>query len=316
MKDGSVAIASTSTKTPNFLIIGAAKSGTTAIWHYLKQHPQIYMSSRKHTRFFAYEVENPHFRGPGPTSPTLPYAIADIEAYYTLFDEVTDEVAVGEASHSYLYRPEAPERIRRYASDMKLIAVLRNPAERAYSHHGQMVRNGRERITDFALALEEEEARIRDNWWPEFHYVKVGLYHAQLSRYFDLFERDQVKVYLYEDLKHDPLSMLQDIFRFLGTDDTFVPDVTIKYNATGFPRNNALHRALQELRRVRPAAARLLPKKHYQSLLRIGGALHNQNLAAKRLSPGVRRRVIDTYFREDILELESLIQRDLSAWLE
>jgi hypothetical protein len=316
MKDGPVAFASTSTKTPNFLIIGAAKSGTTAIWHYLNQHPQIYMSPRKHTRYFAYEVEDPSFRGPAPTNPTLPYAIAEIEAYHALFDDVTDEVAVGEASHSYLYRPEAPERIRRYASDIKLIAILRDPAERAYSHHAQMVRNGRERITDFALALEAEEARIRDRWWPEFHYVRVGLYHAQLRRYFDLFERDQVKVYLYEDLKHDPLGMLQDIFRFLGTDDTFVPDVTIKYNATGFPRNNTLHRALQELRRIRPAAERLLPKKHYQSLLRIGGALHNQNLAAKRLSPGVRKRVIDTYFREDILELESLIQRDLSAWLE
>jgi hypothetical protein len=316
MQDGPVAFASTSTKMPNFLIIGAAKSGTTAIWHYLKRHPQIYMSPRKHTRFFAYEVETPPFRGPGPTNPTLPYAVAEIEAYHALFDDVTDEVAVGEASHSYLYRPEAPEHIRRYASDMKLIAILRNPAERAYSHHGQMVRNGRERITDFALALEKEEARIRDNWWPEFHYVKVGLYHAQLRRYFDLFERDQIKVYLYEDLKHDPLGMLQDIFRFLGTDDAFVPNVTIRYNAAGFPRNNALHRALQELRRIRPGAEQLLPNKHYQSLLRIGGALHNLNLAAKRLSPGVRRRVIDTYFREDILELESLIQRDLSAWLE
>ena len=316
MKDDPVAFASTSTKTPNFLIIGAAKSGTTAVWHYLKQHPQIFMSPRKHTRFFAYEVENPSFRGPGPTNPTLPYAVAQPEAYHALFNDVTDEVAVGEVSHSYLYRPDAPERIHRYAPDMKMVAILRNPAERAYSHHQQMVRNGREQITDFVLALAEEEARIRDAWWPEFHYVKVGLYHAQLRRYFDLFERNQVKVYLYEDLKYDPMGMLQDIFRFLGTDDSFVPKATIKYNAAGSPRNNTLHHALQELRRVRPAVERLLPNRHYQSLLRIGGALHNQNLAAKPLSPGVQRRVIDTYFREDIFELESLIERDLSSWLE
>lgn len=316
MKRGSVTLASTSTKTPNFLIIGAAKAGTTAIWHYLKQHPQIYMSSRKHTRFFAYEVENPPFRGPGPTNPTLPYAVAEIEAYHALFDDVTDEVAVGEASHSYLYRPEAPERIRRYASDMQLIAILRNPAERAFSHHGQMVRNGRERITDFARALEEEEMRIRDNWWPEFHYVKVGLYHAQLRRYFDLFERDQIKVYLYDDLIHDPMGMLQDMFRFLGVDDAFVPEVTVRYNASGLPRNGALHLVLREVRRVRPIAEHLLPEVHYQRLLRIGSGLHNRNLAKRRLSPEVKKMVIDTHFREDILKLQSLIHRDLSAWLE
>ena len=274
------------------------------------------MAPRKHTRFFAYETEAPDFNGPPPTRPTMPYAIADLDAYHTLFDGVENEVAIGEASHSYLYRPEAPRRIRDYEPGMKLIAVLRNPAERAFSNHAQMVRNGREQTIDFALALEKEGARVRDNWWPEFHYVRVGLYHDQLKRYFDLFERDQIKVYLYEELSSDPAGMMADVFRFLGVDDLFVPVASLRYNASGLPQNGTLHLLLQRLRRARPFAERVLPEQQYRRLLKIGGGLHNRNLVRQRLSPEVRRKVIGTYFRDDVLKLEGLIQRDLSAWLE
>lgn len=322
LRDGKPTTAATVVKKPNFVIIGAAKSGTTAVWHYLKQHPKIYMSPLKHTRFFAFEVENPGFIGPppkqrGPTAqnPGMPYAITDIDVYHALFDGVRDEVAVGEASHSYLYQPRAAERIRGYAPGMKLIAILRNPADRAFSHYRQMVRDGREPIDDFVRALDEEGARVRDNWWPDFHYVQIGLYHAQLQRYFDLFRRDQIKIYLYEDLNSNPSGVLQDVFRFLGVDDTFVPEATVRYNASGIPKNETLHLILQKLRRFRPVAQRVVPETQYRHLLSLGSNLHNRNLTKPRLSPELRKRVIAEYFREDILELQRLIQRDLSAWL-
>jgi hypothetical protein len=308
------------TTRPNFLIIGAAKSGTTALWHYFRQHPQIYMSPRKHTRFFAYEVEDPGFRGPGCENPslhyTMPYAVADIRAYHALFAGATSETAIGEASHSYLYGPRAAERIQEYAPEMKLVAVLRNPAERAFSHYRQLIRDGREPLDDFVRALEEEDARICDQWWPDFHYVQVGLYHAQLERYFERFQRDQIKVYLYEDLNSDPSDVLRDVFRFLDIDEGFVPEATVRYNASGIPKNEALHLLLQKLRRIRPVVERFVPQKQYGRLLRIGSNLHNRNLASPQLSPQVRKRVTNEYFREDILKLQDLIQRDLSAWLE
>jgi hypothetical protein len=308
------------TTRPNFLIIGAAKSGTTALWHYLRQHPQIYVSPRKHTRFFAFEVEDPDFCGPGSENPslhyTMPYAVADLDAYHALFAGATSETAIGEASHSYLYESRASERIREYEPDMKLVAILRNPTERAFSHYRQMIRDGREPLDDFVRALEEEEARLRDHWWPDFHYVQVGLYHAQLEHYFERFPRDQIKVYLYEDLNSDPMSMLRDVFRFLGVDDAFVPEATARYNASGVPKNEALHLLLQRLRRIRPVVERFVPKRQYGRLLRIGSNLHNWNLTKSQLSPKVRKRVTDEYFREDILKLQRLIGRDLSAWLE
>jgi hypothetical protein len=309
-------------KAPNFLIIGAAKCGTTALWHYLRHHPEVYMAPTKHTRFFAFEVEEPDFRGPPPPmrgpaakNTSVPYAITDIDAYHELFSGVAGETAIGEASHSYLYQPSAAERIRDYSPSMKLIAVLRNPTERAFSHHRQMVRDGREPIADFARALAEEEARIRDRWWPDFHYVQIGLYYAQLKRYFDLFERDQIRVYLYEDLNTRPNSVFQDIYRFLNVDDAFVPEATARYNASGMPKSKVLHSSLQKLRRVRPVAQRLLPSEHYNRLLRLGSTLHNKNLVKAKLSPELRRRVIEEYFHQDILELQDLIGRDLSFWL-
>jgi hypothetical protein len=300
---------------PNFLIIGAAKSGTTALWHYLRQHPRIYMSPRKHTRFFAFRDENPGFNGPAPKNPSRPYAVADVNRYHALFEGATNETAVGEASHSYLYWPEAAARIREYSPGMKLIAVLRNPAERAYSHHRQMIRDGREPIDDFVRALEAEEARIHSNWWPDFHYIQLGLYHAQLRRYFDLFERDQIRVYLYEDFVFDPTGVLRDIFGFLNVDSEILPKATIRYNASGVPKNEALHMFLQRLRLAKGVAERYLAKGWYQYLLRVGSNLHNRNLSNCELGPETRRRVIDDYFREDILDLQHLIRRDLSAWL-
>jgi hypothetical protein len=143
----------------------------------------------------------------------------------------------------------------------------------------------------------------------------MGLYHAQLKRYFDLFESDQIKVYLYEDFNADPSKVLQDIFRFLGVDDTFVPEATIKYNASGIPKNKVLHALLQKLRRVRPLTEWFLAERHFRLLLRMGSSLHNRNLTKVGLSPELRRRVINEYYRDDISRLQQLIHRDLSGWI-
>jgi hypothetical protein len=298
---------------PNFLIIGAAKAGTTSVWRQLKQHPQIFMHPKKQLNFFALEGEDLGFRGPGPADSTL-HSITSIDAYRAQFDEVTNETAIGEASNLYLYSAGAAGRIRHYLPHAKLIAILRHPADRAYSRFLHLVREGREQITDFGLALEEEEKRVRDHWWPDFHYVRMGLYHAQLKPYFELFPRSQLRIYLHEDLKSDLNGVLRDVFRFLEVDDTFVPDTAIKYNVSGVPKNKALHLILQELRSIRPFAEQFIPERQRQHILRVASAIHNRNLIKPRLSPEIRAGVIERY-REDTLELQELIQRDLSAWL-
>lgn len=293
---------------PNFLIIGAGKSGTTSLYHYLNAHPQIYMSPQKEPRFFAFEGEELDFRGPRDSRL---HCITDLDAYRALFQGASKETATGEASTWYLSAPKAPARIKHHVPDAKLIAVLRNPVERAFSHWLHLRREQVEPLADFAQAMAAETERIANNWSPHWHYRQQGFYNAHLERYFDRFDAGQIRIYLYEDFTADPVGVTLDICRFLGVDDSFVPDTSVKYNVSGMPRNKALHRALEKISWGRRRTRGLL--NHVLSdTIQIRMQL---NLNAKpELSPEVRKQFCDEY-REDILRLQDLVGREFSAWL-
>ena len=296
---------------PNFLVIGAAKAGTTSLYSYLKDHPQIYMSPHKEPRFFALEGEPIDFQGPGDL--TRFRFVTDIESYHALFEGVSNEVAVGEASPWYLYVPKAPERIRHHIPNARLIAILREPVERAYSNFLHAVREGLEPLTDFTQAMKAEENRIRNNWSYRWHYKQKGFYYVQLKRYYELFDRDQIRLYLYDDFMTNPINLLQDIFRFLGVDDTFVPDTSQKHNVSLIPRNKALDKLFRQPNSMKSVLKPFLPSRLRQQ---VKTNLINLNLQKKpQLLPEVRKQLLDEY-REDILRLQELIQRDLSRWLK
>lgn len=307
---------------PNFLIIGAARSGTTALWEYLRKHPQVYTAVPKHTRFFASQGAIPHFRGPRPpglgpiSTHKVPYAITSIEDYRKLFDGVINETAIGEASHSYLYTPGTAERIWRCLPTVKLVAILRNPIDRAYSHFWYLVQHRREPLTDFVRALNEEESGMRDDWWPDFRYIDLGRYYKQLKPYFELFDRSQIKVYLHEDLRSATLGTVQDVFRFLAVDNTFVPDVAQKYNASGIPRNRVLETLLGSPSPVKRVLRTYLSEEQRSRISSEFAKLRTRNLSKPPPLSVQTRKVLVERYREDISHLQSLIQRDLSAWLE
>lgn len=293
---------------PNFLIIGAAKAGTTSLYDYLNQHPQIYMSSPKEPRFFALEGEKLDFRGPARAINQT--SVTTWKEYCQLFQDVTTETAIGEASTIYLSDSQAPKRIQHYIPDVKLIAILRDPAERAFSSYMHLVRDGYETLS-FAEALEAESDRIKENWQPLWYYRKRGFYYQQLQKYFELFPPEQIKIYLYEDLVNDSIAVIQDLARALEVDDTFKPNLT-KQNVSGVPKNRLLQKVLTRKNPLKSILKPLLPKSLRKSVLQ---DLTKRNLGAKpTLSPQMRQNLIAIY-REDILQLEKLIQRDLSQWL-
>jgi hypothetical protein len=298
---------------PDFLIIGAAKSGTTSLWHQLSQHPQIFMHPAKNLNFFAIEGQSVEFRGPPPLDLSV-YSTRTWEDYCRKFSAAADEIAVGEASNSYLYSAGAASRIKTHIPEAKLIAVLRHPAERAYSRFLQVAGSGRERIADFADALKAEAARVDDRWWPEVHYLQAGLYHAQLSRYYAVFPPDRIKVFLYEDMLTEPVRILRDIFQFLNVNTGFTPMMDVRYSASGLPKRKGVDWVLRKLRLARPMAEKLLPQSQLNSVLRLAGAIHARNLSRPKISPEARHWMIQRY-REDTLRLQDLIQRDLSVWL-
>jgi hypothetical protein len=294
---------------PNFLIIGPAKSATTSLYHYLNQHPEIYMSPVKEPRFFAYEDEQLTFAGPGDEI-VAESSITRLDLYQALFDGVKDEVAIGEASPNYLYIPKAAERVRHYIPGAKLIAILRNPVERAYSNFMHNIRDGFEPLTDFGQALREEQSRIRNNWAPRWHYRNQGFYCRQLERFFKNFERNQLKIVLYDEFGADPKSAMRDIFRFLDVDDRFTPDVTTWYNMSGIPQSQIVNTIFAQHQRLQTLGKRLIPQK----LRRMALKVRNNNLVKPVISAELRDGLMDDY-KEDILRLEKLIEKDLSVWM-
>ncbi len=239
---------------PTFLLIGAAKSGTSAAYAYLRQHPEVFASELKEPGFFVFEGQAARFAGPGDRKFNRG-CVTTLAEYEALFRKVAHQRAVGEASTIYLYRREASGRIQRYLSGIRLLAILRNPVERAYSGYRYLVRDGLEHLPSFEDALEAEDGRVAANWQHIWHHTRLGFYSVQLQRYFDLFSRDQIAIYLYEDFQANPLAVLRQMFGFIGVDPSFTPDISLKYNVSGQPRLRLLHAAL-----ARPNAARTLVK--------------------------------------------------------
>lgn len=300
---------------PNFLIIGAAKSGTSSLYDYLGQHPQVYTSPLKGPCYFAFEDGHQvRVNGPGDQELFNRLMVTNFASYQELFSGVTGETAIGEASVLYMYEPSTAARIYAYKPDIKLIACLRNPVDRAFSSYLHLRRDAREPLASFADALRAENDRVCARWEHQWHYTRLGAYHEQLVRYYELFHREQIAVYLYDEFLEDPIGLVQKIYRFLGVDGSFAPDISIRLNVSGKPRSRVLHNFLTK---PNPLAASM--RKGLPATLRkkLGAQLMALNLDTQRqtLSHDMRHKLTQLY-REDILKLELLIQRDLSAWLE
>ena len=298
---------------PNFLIIGAAKSGTTSLYRYLGQHPEVY-ANVKEPGYFALAGQRLNYSGPGDQNGFVRRAITDPAAYEALFEGVTNEKVYGEASVLYLYSQEAPLRIKKTIPQVKLIAILRNPVERAYSSYLHLRRDGREPLANFVDALAAEPERIVANWEHQWHYTRLGFYHTQLVRYFALFPANQIAVYTYDELKANPAALMQQLFRFLAVDESFVPDFSIKHNVSGTPKSQAINRFLIRPNWVKDWLRPLLPR----SLRRYLGLKVKQiNLNThKDDMPDEAKTFLTQLYRDEITALQTLIGQDLSHWLE
>ena len=297
---------------PTFLVIGAYKAGTTSVHHYLQQHPEVYVPRRKEPNYFAFgDVAVPvGARSAGPLAPH-PAAASSVtrrEDYVRLFDGRRDERAVGEVSPEYLVNERACDAIRSELPEARLVAVLRNPVERAFSDYLMYRRDGVEPDGDFGRALDQQEER-RQRGEPTGWYVETGFYGRQLARYRDAFPREQVSVHLFEDLVRDPDGTMGAIFTFLGVDPVPLRSVD-QYNASGVPRNPVLGAVLRSRRWIGPPLKKVLPERLRPAIERFV----QRGLDRPTLAPEHRARLVDTY-ADDVRLLERLTGRDLSPWL-
>ena len=301
---------------PTFLVIGAAKSGTTALHHYLSQHPDCYLPPSQEPSFFAFEGTRPNFRGPnGMPASVNTGAVTALDDYLALFRDGEGRPARGEVSPVYLYWPGTAERIKRYVPDVKLCAILRHPVERAYSSFMHAMREDKEPLGDFAAGLGAEPQRIAQNWGFLWRYADMGRYSQQLRRYYDVFPSSQIKVVLYDDLQRDARALCSELQAFIGVDPDFAPDVGVRHNVSGIPKSRVLHRALSRKGMLGRAAARVAPLIGVERLRRWQVAARSANLRQPPSSDRIPDELIER-FRSDIDELERLTGRDLSHWKE
>lgn len=297
---------------PTFLVIGAMKSGTTALYTLLDRHPEIYVSPVKEPNFFAFAGRDLDFAAPIDRSPAgiNHTSITDRAEYERLYREADPDQPRGEASHTSLYWPEAAENARRLVPDARLIAILRNPVERAYSEYMHFVRDGVEEIEEFERALDAEPGRIERNW-AMGRYVDRGRYDEQLDRYLDRFEEDQILVALHEDLRDHPNRLAAELFAHVGADPSVSVSTDRRVNKSGVPRRRWLHRLFSGLQPVRERLDAVLPEQ----IVDWANAFKNRNLEKPAMPPTARRRLVET-FRPHVRRLESMIDRDLDHWLD
>ena len=284
---------------PIFMIIGVAKAGTTSLYHYLDQHHQVFMCPDKGTNFFGYEDARAWKWTDEGAPPLLQhFQVKTIEAYEACFAGASDEIAIGEISPQYFRCPTAAQRIHDSIPDVKLVVSLRNPADRAFSGFLMRTRRG-EVVKGFNEELTHESS-----------HVKESFYYRRLKRYFDIFPKHQIKVYIFEEFKKDPARILLDLFDFLGVGANFMPDTSIKHNPAAIPKNRLLNRLFYDPTLIRVTKA-MLPER-VQVLAK---GIQQQNLKpAPKLPAGLRAELLNLY-REDIFKLESLLDRDMSIWL-
>jgi len=304
---------------PNFLIVGAAKSGTTSLYQYIRKHPNIYMPPEKEPMFFVSDIYKKISRNDPRHHIADRAVVSDFDSYLQLFDHSETGVKkCGEASAAYLYHYEtAIPKIKKYLGEIKIIIILRNPVDRAFSSYSHLLRDGAE-FSSFDEFLEQEEKRKEENWDILNYPISLGLYHNQVEAYLNAFRH--VKTVLLDDLKNNPSQVLNEIYDFLDVDmiDQIETTKTKKvFNESRAPKSKFLHRILNNPPRFVNVTKRvlknILPKGFFH---RIKKSLLEKNHTMQKSMNAKTRKKLMNYFKEDILKTQNLIKKDLSHWVE
>lgn len=297
---------------PNFLIVGAAKSGTTSLYHYLKQHPEVFFPSIKEPDYFASINWSLPLRNVYGENPNLE-VLQNWQDYKKLYKGVNAK-AIGEASPSTLFFHETSiKEIKRRLIDPKIIILLRNPVDRAFSHYRFFIRENVEDLL-FEQALNLEQQRIEENYHYGYYYKSLGYYSEQVKAFVDAFTK--VKVILFEELKTDPNNVIAEIYEFLDLDDSFCPDLNIKYNVSGVPKSQLLHQFFRKKNKfrdyLRPLSDLLFSDSQKAKILE---KINKKNLGeGPTLDKGTRTELAKEY-ENDIRKLEKIINSKLDHWL-
>jgi hypothetical protein len=292
---------------PNFFIVGAPKCGTTAMNHYLRQRPQIFMPHRKDITYFGSDLKF--------SRPRISH-----EQYLSLFQDANGAARIGETSVWYLYSKKAAQEIKSFAPSARIIVMLRNPVDMLYAQHSQFLYNCNEDIVNFEEALAAEVERKQGKRIPPQSHFVAGLFYRetimyteQLARYFETFGRQNIHVILFDDFIRDTGKSFAETLAFLAVEDSFQPAFPI-VNSNKVLRS----RRLQEFLVAPPPL--LVQLFHWITPARLRGRifmrLRKLNMRKQdrpALDPLVRKR-LQAEFDPEVERLGKLLGCDLSSW--
>jgi hypothetical protein len=292
---------------PNFFIVGAPKAGTTALYSYLRQHPEIFMCLPKEPQFFAADTCGDQRN------------VATLSEYLGYFKEARAR-AIGEASTCYLSSPGATRDIREFCPKARIIIMLRNPIDVMYAEHSERLVGGAEHIVNFAAALDSDEPRrFRSGRFKGQRVVRPGyrelvLFSQQVQRFFDAFGRPNVHVIVYDEFAKNAGLAYKDVLAFLGVS----PNHECAFNVVNSNRR-IRSTIVQDLVRhppetVRKLARAFVPRSTRQRLATTLNRRNVQFVARPVMDQQLRKRLELEYVQE-VQQLSRLVDRDLSKWI-
>jgi len=294
---------------PNFICIGAAKSGTTTLYDILRQHPDIFLPSFKEPHFFK-----------------VPIVFEKGIDWYenTYFRNVKNRKCIGDFTPSYLFEAKAPQRIlKSLGKDVKFIVILRNPIDRAYSQYLHSVRDEREDLS-FQMALKEESKRIKNYQEDTDYLLKLrtsyfsqGLYGEMIENYLNVFSKDQFLFILFEEeLVGKTEETIRKVLNFLEIDSEISLNVNIKSNIASKVKYKWVMRFMQKSGFWRSIIRKLIFSLKWRQI--ISNKIHRANtrsVTPNPLSKDIRKEIYNNYFLDDIKKLENILGRKMN-WQE
>jgi hypothetical protein len=289
---------------PNFFIVGAQKAGTTSLYFYLKKIPGVYMPPLKELFYFA----------PHAVQSSIADVIRDKKEYLKLFENARGYTAVGEATPFYLCDPDAPKLIHQTVPHARIIMILRDPIERAYSNYLMKMKYSGMK-SSFHDELMRDYKSQEKMFGRSTMYVEFGMYYEQVKRYLDIFGREQVKVIIFEEFVQHPEQIVNEVLAFLGVNYT-VTEIREQYNPYSVPRSTialwifAFFRWLRARNIKFYKILNLLPDSLVESL-------PEKILFKRKQKPKIEPKAVkflQEIYRDDVIRLESLLGRSL-PWL-
>jgi hypothetical protein len=285
----------------DFFIVGAPKAGTTSLYHYLSEHPQVEMSSQKEPDYFSDKAINEQ---------GMYYAknrVNTLDKYESLFVQ-KEAVVYGEGSVSYLFYDNVAEDIKKYNPNAKIIIMLRNPIERAFSHYLMDYRLGL--ISDSFENVIAKKSKHKNAHLFYQQYIEVSKYATQIQRYLDFFEKDSILFIDYDDFKKNVSETVDKTYNFLNISAEFAADINTKYNTFTMPKNKVI-RFIYSFVFLRKILTFLFPIYFVRN---IRGFLFKANEKPELLKE--TRNLLRKIFNDDIRKLEEVLGNNYSKWIQ